>query len=55
MSRLPSEQDELHRQVEVIHACLAHHERLSQIALLLVLLLGTGLLVLVVMHIWDTP
>lgn len=55
MSRLPSDQDELHRKVEATHARLARHERLSQIALLLVLLLGAGLLVLVMTQIWDTP
>ncbi len=53
MLRPSSDQDELHRQVKAAHARLAQHERLSLIALFLVLLLGAGLLVLVVTRIWD--
>jgi hypothetical protein len=48
-----SELDEQRRKVEAAHARLARHERLSRIALLLVLLLCTGLLVLMTTHIWD--
>ena len=51
--RPPSEQDEQRRKAEAAHARLARHERLSRIALPLVLLLCTGLLALVVMCIWN--
>ena len=51
----PSELDEQRRKVEAANARLARHERLSLIALLLVLLLCAGLLVLVMTQLWDTP
>jgi hypothetical protein len=53
VSRAPSEQDEQRRKAEAAHARLARHERLSRIALRLILLLCTGLLILVVMFIWN--
>jgi len=49
------EQDELHRRVKDADARLARYERLSQIALLLTLLLGAGLLALVITQIWGIP
>jgi hypothetical protein len=55
VSHLPFEPDEQRRKVEAAHAHLARHERLSQVALLLVSLLCAGLLVLLMTRIWDTP
>ena len=51
MSRSPYEEDEQRRKVEAANARLARHERLSRIALLLVLLLCAGLLVLLLTQI----
>ena len=48
-----SELDDQRRKIEAANARLVRHERLSRIALLLVLLLCAGLLVLVMTHIWD--
>jgi hypothetical protein len=45
--------DEQRRKVDAAQARLARHERLSRIALLLVLLLALGLLALVVSHLRD--
>jgi hypothetical protein len=53
MSHPSFERDEQRRKVEVAHARLARHERLSRIALLLVMLLCAGLLSLLLTHIWD--
>ena len=53
MSLSPSEEDEQRRKVEDANARLVRHERLSRIALLLVLLLCAGLLVLLLTHIWN--
>jgi len=50
-----SEPDEQRRKVEAAHARLTRHERLSRIALFLVLLLCVGLLVLLMTHVWDIP
>ncbi|MPR07515.1 hypothetical protein [Microvirga tunisiensis] len=55
VSPASSEPDERRRKVEAADAHLARYERLSRIALLLVLLLCAGLLVLVLTHIWDLP
>ena len=53
MSRPPSEEDEQRRKVEAANARLVRHERLSRIAMFLVLLLCAGLLVLLLTHICD--
>lgn len=51
MSRPLPEPDEQRRKVEAANTRLARHERLSLIALLFALLLGTGLVVLLMTRI----
>lgn len=55
MSRYPTEPDELRRKVEAANARLARFEKLSQIALLVVLLLCAALFILVITQIWKVP
>ncbi|MBO1909523.1 hypothetical protein J4G37_32480 [Microvirga sp. 3-52] len=53
MPRDDLDHDEHRRKLEAAHAQLARHERLTRIALLLVLLLSVVLLALVLNHLWG--
>ena len=53
MSPIPPNLDEQRRKVEAANARLIRHERLSRIALLLIVLLCVSLLALLIPHIWE--
>ncbi|UVF22517.1 hypothetical protein HPT29_025550 (plasmid) [Microvirga terrae] len=55
MPRKDHDQDERRQKLEAAQAQLARHERLSRVALLLILLLSVVLLALVVNNLWNHP